>query len=349
VSVHVVRAGLDWVQSSFSGTLHDEVLTTLERLKTLAQSVEVPQPYPLGLFECMVQPRGRAHWAYVLRHPEFEVLVTRDPRPGAPAASLRLTAFGLANTRPEDLWAIVTASFGELGQLKEIAVSRADVAVDVQGLHPSPEMASRVVCPASYRATHGTATEVQTFCFGKGDVSLRVYDKRAEMAVSGKAWVEESWRLASGYDSARPVHRVEVQLRRKALAELGTHAASQVFASPGALLDFGLTWANLRVPTDDATKTRWPEDPAWTALRSAVFGGVPLQRTCRVSELMSLDRAKRTLVGCAATAGAYYGVTDYMQALQRLSFAAEVHMMDLGTDFAELVESKRRRILSEGV
>jgi hypothetical protein len=61
---------------------------------------------------------------------------------------------------------------------------------------------------------------------------------------------------------------------------------------------------------------------------------------------MSLDRAKSSLVGLAATAGAYFGVSDYLKALQMLSMAAEVHMMHEGIDFAVLVEDKRRRILS---
>lgn len=349
MSLHLVRAGLDWLQVSFAGTLHADVLTTFERLKTVAQGHDVPQPFMLGPIEFMVHPRGRAHWSYVLKNPEVELCVSRNAKPGAPVLAVRLTAFGLANTKPAVLWELVTTFLPELGSLAQQSVSRADVAVDVQGLDPTDEMMRNIVCAASYRGTHGTAKKTETYQFGRRDVLLRVYDKRAEIAVSDKDWVEDSWRFAAGYDAELPVHRVEVQLRRKALAELGFDTAEQVLTRPGALLDYGLSWANLRVPTSDATKTRWPEDPKWTAIRKAVFDGAALQRVTRPAELMSLNRTVRNFLGCIARAGAYFETTDFIDAAQRLSFAAEVHMMQEGLDFGVLVENNRRRIVSEGV
>lgn len=348
MSLHIIRAGLDWLQVSYSGTVSEDVLTRLEALKAIAQAKETPQPYPLGLFECFVLPRGRGWWAYVLRNPEFELMLSKSPGQGA-IASLRLSAFGLANTEPRVLLDHITGWLPELGSFKPLAVSRVDVAVDVQELDPSPEMMSRIVCDASYRATHGTEKDIQTYQFGKGDVVLRIYDKTAEIAHSGKEWVEESWRFAGGYDKTLPVHRIEVQLRRKALAELGIDHPAQVLATPGALLDYGLKWANLRVPGADSTKTRWPEDPTWTKVRSATFGGTPLQRIVRVPEIMSLDRVKSSALGLISTAAAYFETDDYLGALQRLSFAIEAHMMEEKIDFAALVEEKRRRILSKGV
>lgn len=348
MSLQIIRAGLDWLQVSYSGEVSEEVLDRLEQLKAIAQAKETPQPYPIGLFECFVLPRGRGWWAYVLKNPEFELMLAKSNGHGA-VASLRLSAFGLANTEPSVLLDHITGWLPEIGTLKPLSVSRVDVAVDVQGLDPTPEMMGRIVCSASYRATHGTEKNVQTYQFGKGDVVLRVYDKTAEIVHSGKTWVEESWRFASGYDKTLPVHRIEVQLRRKALAELGIDHPAQVLANPEALLDYGLSWANLRVPSTDRTKTRWPEDPAWITVRSATFGGTPLQRVVRIPEIMSLDRVMSATLGQIATAAAYFETDDYLDALQRLSFAVEVHMMEDKTDFAALVEEKRRRILSKGV
>jgi hypothetical protein len=154
------------------------------------------------------------------------------------------------------------------------------------------------------------------------------------------------WRQSDAYDASLPVWRVEGQLRRKALSELGLTSLSGVMENPNAILEFALRWAQLRVPGEDATKTRWPEDPIWTHLRSAVFTGQPLRRVSKPSNLMTLERAKASLRGLAATSGAYFETSDYMDALQRLSLAVEADMMRDKVDFAAEVEAKRRRILS---
>ncbi len=157
--------------------------------------------------------------------------------------------------------------------------------------------------------------------------------------------MREAWALTGRYDPALPVWRAEVQLRGQALRELGVRSAEQVLASPGTLLDHGLTWAQLRVPSADHTKARWPEDPRWTTLRESVYAGVPLGRHPRIPEFMSLDRAISQYIGALATAAAYFETDDYMETNVRVAYAAEGHMMANGTDFAELVETKRRRIV----
>jgi hypothetical protein len=120
----------------------------------------------------------------------------------------------------------------------------------------------------------------------------------------------------------------------------------QVIKEPGALLDYVLKWGNLRVPSGDQTKARWPEDPRWTALRKAVFGGVPLERRPVPSALMSLDRVKTAYIGAVATTAAYFGCDDWTEAQVRLSYAAEAHLQRENLDFAALVEDKRRRIIA---
>jgi len=233
-----------------------------------------------------------------------------------------------------------------LGSFRFLSVSRADACVDFQGWVPTRDDLAGMVCPAGYRAIHGTEKCDQTFQYGKGDTVLRIYDKTAELEVSHKGWLRELWGHCEGYDPSEPVYRMEIQLRRNTLKTLGIKSVAQVIEDPGALLDYGLRWAELRVPTEDATKTRWPVDPRWTALREAVFGGDPLKRHSVASNLVSLDRAKSSLIGLVATAGAYFEEPDYLKALQRLSFATEVLMMEEDIDFAARVEEKRRRILS---
>ena len=345
MSLTVLRTALDWFQVSFAGNLSEEFASSLPALKTRAQEQDTPQPITIGLVEFMVLAKARGYFAFVLKHPEFELMVAPNAPAGAAAASIRLSAFGLANTDPAVLWTLARACLDELGSYTVLALSRVDVAADFQGWEPTPADMASVVCAASYRATHGTERQAQTFQFGKGAVVLRLYNKTAEIVAKQKGWVREVWELTGRYDPALPVWRAEVQLRGQALRELAVHSPEQVLASPGALLDYGLTWAQLRVPSADYTKARWPEDPRWTALRGGVYAGVPLHRTPRPSALMSLDRAISQYIGAIATAAVYFEADDYMDANVRLAYAAEALMMRDGTDFAELVETKRRRMI----
>lgn len=342
----VLRVGLDWLEHSFSGELSDDVVGAIAALKTTAQTSDIPQPYFIGLVELMVLPKAFGFWTYVLKHPEFEIRLSPNAHVGSAVGSIRLSAFGLANSSPATLWKFACKCMESLGNVRPLTLSRVDVAADFQGWEPAASDMAAVVCAASYRGTHGTEKGVQTFQFGKGAIVLRVYNKSEEILHSGKSWTLESWNLTGRYDPQLPVWRVEVQLRRQALAELQMNA-ERVLKDPGSLLDYGLSWAQLRVPGSDATKTRWAEDSRWTALREGVYGGKPLHRTMRVSELMSLDRAISRYVGAIATAAAYFDTNDFVDANVRLEYAAEAYMMNAGVDFAGLAELKRRRILSE--
>jgi hypothetical protein len=164
--------------------------------------------------------------------------------------------------------------------------------------------------------------------------------------VTQKTWLKDVWAQSEDYEPEESVWRVEGQLRRKALSELSVNCVEQVMADPGALLDFALSWAQLRVPSADSTKARWPEDPRWATLRQAVFGGVPLGRSSRPNQLMDLERTTKQLIGAVATAGAYFDDDDFMKVLVRLTYGAEAHMIRDKVDFATLVEDKRRRVLS---
>lgn len=345
MSIRVLRAGLDTVEISLFGSFSEEAIERLDRAKTVAAATGRPRSFEVGITELTMEPKAFGFWSWQLKEPRFHIVGKRNAPQGAVVAQVRFSAFGLANEDPSMLWLLILSILGELGNFSELAISRADVCVDFQGWTPTPSDMSAVVCPANYRGTHGTEKETQTFVFGKRTL-LRIYNKSAEILVSKKPWVPDLWRQSESYVESDSVWRAEFQTTSEVIKQLGISCAAELFESPGALLDYGLTWAQLRVPTADTTKTRWPEDPRWTALRKATFDGIPLQRRIKPSELMSLDGAKSRLVGLTALAGAYFGTDDYLSALQQLSFAAEVHMMREGIDFADLVEEKRLRIIS---
>lgn len=345
MSLTVLRAGLDTVEVSFAGSFCDPVVERLDNAKRRAIETDVPCPVEAGICKLMMQPTAFGKWSWRLVAPEFHIMGRRRTAKGSAIAQVKLFSFGLANDGPALLWLHVRYVLAELGNLTPLAVSRADVCVDFQGWIPQRDEMLNVVTPVQYRGTHGTEKQTQTYAFGKRTV-LRIYNKSEELKKSKKDWFVDLWRQDGLYAPDQEVWRVEFQAASEVLKELGIRSMEQLIEKQPALLDYGLRWAQLRVPTADQTKKRWPEDPRWTQLRESVFDGVPLHRVVTPAELMSLDAAKRRLVGLAALAGAYYGTDDYLDALQRLSFAAEVHMMTEGTDFPSLVKEKRNRALS---
>lgn len=345
MSVTVLRAGLDTVEVSFAGSFSEAAVERLDNAKRRAIETDAPCPLEAGICELMMQPTAFGKWSWRLVAPEFHIMGRRRTAKGSAIAQVKLFSFGLANDGPALLWDYIRYVLAELGDLTPLAVSRADVCVDFQGWTPGRDEMLSVVTPVQYRGTHGTEKQTQTYAFGKRTV-LRVYNKSEELKQSKKAWFHDLWRQSEHYTPDEDVWRVEFQAASEVLKELGIRNMEQLIEKQSALLDYGLRWAQLRVPTADQTKKRWPEDPRWTRLREAFFDGVPLQRLVTPAELMSLDAAKRRLIGLAALAGAYYGTNDYMDALRRLSFAAEVHMMTEWTDFAAVVREKRMRALS---
>jgi hypothetical protein len=345
MSLRVLRAGLDTVEVSLSGAFSEESIVMLDQAKEQAVVMDRPIPVRVNVLELQVQPKAFGYWRWRLVDPRFSIVGKRKAAAGAATVQVRFSAFGLANEHPDMLWMLIRAVLADLGSFERLSVSRADVCVDTQGWVPSPAEMANMVVPVSYRATHGTSAEVQTYQWGKRTL-LRAYNKTAELESSKKSWLYDVWGQCDNYRYGEPVWRFEFQAASDVLRQLGITCAETLFERQAALLDYGLTWCQLRVPSDDRTKTRWPEDPRWSELRKAVFCGLPLQRSVKASELMSLDAAKRRLIGLAALAGAYFDTDDYLSALQRLSFAAEVFMMSEGMDFAALVEEKRQRVLS---
>jgi hypothetical protein len=109
------------------------------------------------------------------------------------------------------------------GIVKEPKVSRADLCVDVQFDEKlwSPELADFMVTRAKKRSIHFGMKGMETFTVGKNVLMARLYDKPLEIAEkSKKTWMYEIWGIERGKVEGKTI-RVEFQLRREILKELG--------------------------------------------------------------------------------------------------------------------------------
>jgi hypothetical protein len=350
VSLTVLTHGIDTLEASFMGEIRREQADAFDEAKELAQRTDTPTPVELGLLEFFVRPKGLGKWRWRLTNEYLDLRLSSTTK--RPSAQVRFPAFALAYHGPEALMEWTRLTLSAVGAFEPYAsLSRVDVYADFQGFTPTLDVMRHLRSRSRFRPVYPNTDTPETFQYGKGQMVLRVYDKTKEYRKSGKDWLPQMWSETGRYDSAADVWRAEVQLRRAVLKELDYGSAGSAIQAPGPLFDYGLSENRLRLPIEDENKSRWPEHPVWTQLREYVGSGVPLSRLRAKPTLMGVRDVRSRLIGMVATYAAHMGIppgrTQYMDALQRLSYDAEVYMHLERIVFADIVESKRRRMKAE--
>ena len=141
-------------------------------------------------------------------HTASEAFITSDP---ATLISTFLDAFGL-----------------------EIANhSQLDIALDTQQVDPAELISNYTEKPDTYHRlkrkgdkgwqTIGTRDEITSklqyttyFNMNSKTVSVKIYDKSRELQQKPKAWLSD-WYATNGFDCSKPVYRVEISIKAKAL------------------------------------------------------------------------------------------------------------------------------------
>lgn len=342
----ILHTGVDTLEVSVFGSVVEGLEDEFDLCKTKAQATDTPEPFPINGEPFFVQAKAQGHFTWVLSDHRMLLFVSRTRRPELPFCKVRLRASALASEGREALFAQALAVVGHLGAIERLSVSRIDLAVDVQGFEFTDDDFARMVCPASYRSITREGDGV-TYQLGKGDVVMRIYRKDAELRAHKKESYAKLWERHPSYDPSMPVWRVEVQLRGQVLKELGAREVNAAFAKLGRLFRFGTVWAELRVPTGDTNKNRWPVDTVWQLLATA-WGDAPAEPRIRLAaRAESEEAAVARLLGAAATLGAYSGQTDLIDVLRYALVGMEQRMDDRGETFAELVEKKSARIGSD--
>jgi hypothetical protein len=186
---------------------------------------------------------------------------------------------------------------------------RVDLAVDFQGWEPRENDGPNFVTRAHDRNAHVQRHVFTGFQFGRGDVAARLYCKTIEIERSRKAWFRTIWAESPAYDPARPVWRLEFQLRRPALVgmELDRDAGridtwQDVLANAGGIWRYlARRWLALKYRTK---ASRQNFHPAWEALAALGFRSGPWEGTeadlYRVHREHSAERATGQIAGYLA-------------------------------------------------
>jgi len=340
----ILRFGIDTLVFTFKGELSEELLKDLEEKRERAQIVEEPIPFFVGEQEMFVLPKGRGKYRYVLQRGDLVIQLTESR--SIPTARVTLGAKGLVESGPEVLYAQAERLCAELGADVANALSRIDLAVDIQGFDLTHDDIRGFVCPANKRSEHFGGDRLETASWGKAPIMLRIYDKTQQVREKRKEWWHDVWDRNPAYDPAQRVFRCEAEIHRAVLKELGVLSVASALSDPGRLLDYAMRWCELRIPSDDQTKARWALDPRWEQIRQAVYDGLSVSRVRLAAALLD-DRAVQVrFVGLVATHAARWGLCTWYDALESLAIDCEVYLDSEETDFAAETEKRRRRMLT---
>jgi len=345
VTIRVLYCGVDTLEASFAGTLSEGMAEKLDAAKSAAQASDSPVPFVLAGQTLYVHGSGSGKRAWMITDDRMLLFVSRSTK-GIPPVTLKLRASALATYGHEALYAEACKVVAGLGEIVPNTLSRIDLAIDLQGFEFTDDDTKRLVCAAEYTAIHkeGQGT---TYQIGKGDAVMRIYRKDAELKAKGKLSYARVWENGPDYNPSAPVWRIEVQLRGAILAELNARSVPVAFTKLGALFAFGMEWCQLRVPSADYTKKRWPVDPKWALISAAWGASAPEPRIRKASKMEREDRVVSRTIGACASLGAYSGQSDLLSVLMYALPVMEKYLKDHGMEFSDLVADKVARIASE--
>lgn len=260
----------------------DALFLKLGELKELAKGAEMQTP---GVLQAAggadpwifnLAPHGAQGYEWLLVGRGFTLKIgnwmTPKSRPSV-----------MAELRSEALWhqgpratadAVRSLLENQGGQVLSVKASRADLCVDVLlpaaawSVHVKDHLVTRAVNVASFD-WHRKLTGLG---IGSGMISARLYDKPLEIATqSHKVWMFDVWRLPS-VPLGRRVIRVEFQLRREAIKDLGIDTLAELLAQGGNVWAYCTQeWLKLQ---DDPGKhhTQQQTLPWWGVVQNGFAG-----------------------------------------------------------------------------
>ncbi len=236
----ILASGIDSLVISMSIDWEDETLfTTLDELKETAISYGNDFPGNIKhinheeVYPFLIKPHGTKGFTWILTGKDFTYKIANStaptPRPNA-----------MIEFRSEALWRLGAAEVLKIaldilkangGHIIEIKLSRVDLCVDF--LMPEKRWSQGLMDYAVTRANdfepHYPNRKFSGISIGKGAISARLYDKALEIQQqSKKFWMFKIWNIEE-VPAGKKIIRIEFQLRREILKELGLNTPDDLF------------------------------------------------------------------------------------------------------------------------
>lgn len=346
--------------------LNDHTFEMLRDLKSEAKAEGVEQPmviHPLdGTSEALfsVQPHGARGHEWLLISGEMSLRIGSWLEPG-PRPSV------MAELRSETLWThgpqgavdrLRKIIGGMGGQIVHERASRVDPCVDV--LVPASIWRAQILDHTVTRAAHAAPffrnKRLTGLQIGKGTIMCRMYDKPLEIVQqSSKFWMWDVWGVAS-IDKDHRIIRVEFQLKREAIKDLGIDTFTDLIGNSQGLWAY-CTSRWLRV-VDDALQhhTMQHEKPWWSVVREGGSGAMQANPLIRAKAIRSdEDRLARALIGYLSSWVAVRRQNNIIGKDERLNLGIHMRMLAdavlslklSDADFTERVTRKQAKLMRQ--
>jgi hypothetical protein len=304
---------------------------------------------PVGDEQLRVMASGMgAWWPFRLEH-RFGQLAVGDAANRPPwRVSLSSEALHVQGAaRVVEFWRSVIEAL--TGAPVVLMVSRLDVHADFAGLGIADADRSAFVCRSGRQSVefeHGT---METLYFGKGgDVTVRIYDKLAEIKASGKGGHLLTAYGDAGLRSDDHVQRVEAQVRREALRSMHVMTTDDALARCGEVYVYVVgKWLRLIEQGSATRRERASLDTRWRAVQAAtVGGGLDAARRIRAERhAPALDTIIANMTGWALRAGEALHIDNPETLWRQVELLVGAYLEDKGRDFTAEV---RARLLTLG-
>ena len=340
-----LASGVDALYLSGRASLPLDLLQRLEAARHESEVLEGSPPFQFGSLAMVLQPHAFGKYRYCLDHPFLRLGIT--DKSGIPALRIQPRAEFLHGAGVRAMVDSISDLLeSECGVVK-LQVSRIDLFADVQGWPLTGNERESFLCRASNFGTFEEQGSLTGLLFGKrstGTVEARIYDKTEEIKTSGAQYWKDIW--SDRYDPAQPVFRVEFEVGRDALRQFKLSDPHEVLDATGALWTYCTTWLSYRVPTNDATKSRWPVSPYWEEICRATIAenSYGIDRTYKGKQDGQMHKTFPALVGYLARFGALSDSYSEEEMLENLKIFLTRYAKYTHTPMNYRIRQKRREL-----
>lgn len=270
-----LRFGVDSLYLSYHGQLAQDWDIKLDDFKTQSQSLDDAEQakaqVTIGSHLFEVRDKGMPRFPYVLVDNCFFIKINRKQSKTLPMAHVQVSSEYLAavglEAAEEDLRMVI----GTLGIVEGAAtVSRADLFLDFVCAAnladiEQPDWITRASLMAKYFDCRLDEPFTGWVIGMGGNLHARLYEKLVEIVnKSQKTYLLPLWQ-ANGWKMGEKVWRMEFQVEKQTLKELGIISLPDLLTKQAALWHY-LThdWLRLSIPNlNDSKRDRWPNHPLW--------------------------------------------------------------------------------------
>ena len=228
----VLAIDVNWKDESFFQYLAEMKEKAIAEDKEIG--IEIRNDLGSIFWKGTIKPHGSKGYEWIITGTDFSLIIGNWGKPRSkPSIMAQVSSEGLWRLGPvvavDFLVELINCSGGKIVSNK---ISRVDLCIDITFPAKiwSPNLANYCVSRATHTATHFNNRKLTGLSIGKKKISARLYDKPLEIKQkSKKFWMFNIWGIRSVPDSLKVI-RIEFQLRREVIKDLGLDQVDSLFS-----------------------------------------------------------------------------------------------------------------------